>query len=601
MQAQLPKVAIPVIPQVSQSIYVSTSGNDSNPGSYDLPLKTFGAAINKVDFGTINIDGGHHYGEIVLKSGDYYPKGNNSLAQYDNQWRKKVGNINVYKDLSIRGIGNVNIYGDSMDNGVQMIFLQGEGISVKNIKIFNAPLHGIFCNGSPITPHHNVLIDSVTVDGAEGFGIFFSGYDKILVKNSTVANTCKANEFEKNMTCQWASGLRADNCSNITFHDNKIYRNWGEGLNTSLSKNINVYDNVVYNNYSVNIYAHSASNAIYSHNLIYNNDSTFWRYCYNGKGFSGGLSIANELSCTDACFLWSNSCGANYSCCSYTDADHPIITPINYKQVDSIFVFNNIMLGNNITIWDSFSGFLNYAYINNLFISNNTIIDHQGSVQAIKSPISLALGTPFLYFKNLQISQNIFSIDTKLANSKIFNIGVNETCNGNWKKEVNMHDNLWSVLPSFAGLDFGLDQVSAALPYFNAINELDKLVPSKQNSAFVLKSSLPDFITDDYFHIPRNALTNSGAIEYMQTNSVNNTNENDGQIVLSPNPVSTLLKLKANFKIKSCTVYSQNGTMLFNTNQSEIECSKLVDGWYYVQIIDENGRVHFKSFVVNKL
>lgn len=601
MQAQLPKIALPLIPQVSQSVFVSPLGDDANPGSYDLPLKTFGAAINKIDFGTANIDGGHHYAEIVLKSGDYYPKGNNSLAQYDNQWRKKIGNDYVYKDLSIRGIGNVNIHGDSMDIGVQMIFLQGEGISVRNIKIFNAPLHGIFCYGSAIKPHQNIIIDSVVVDGSDGFGILFIGYDKILVKNSTVANTCKANEFEKNMTCQWASGLRADNCSNVTFHDNKVYRNWGEGLNTSLSKYINVYDNVIYDNYSVNLYVHSAANAIYSHNLIYNSDSTYWRYCYNSKGYSGGLSIANELTCTDACFFWTNNCGTNFSCCSYTDVDHPIITQVNYKQVDSIFVFNNIMLGNNITIWDSFSGFLNYGYINNVFITNNTVIDHQGAAQAGKSPISIAFGTPFLYFKNLHISQNIISIDTKLPNAYIFKIGVNETCNGNWKSEVKLNDNLWSTLPSYPGLDFSQDKESATLPYSNPINELDKLIPSKLNSAFVLKSSLPDFITDDYFHNTRNTLTNSGAIEYMQTNASNNFNETAEQIKLSPNPVSTLLHVQANFKIKTCTVYSQNGVMLFNTNQSELNCNNLANGWYYLQIMDTTGKVHFRSFIVNKL
>lgn len=600
IQAQLPKIVLPVVPQVSQSVYVSTIGDDGNPGSYDLPLKTFGAAINKIDFGTVNIDGGHHYAEIVLKSGDYYPKGNNSLAQYENQWRKKIGNNYVYKDLSIRGIGNVNIHGDSMDTGVQMIFLQGEGISVRNIKIFDAPLHGIFCYGSAITPHHNVIIDSVTVDGSDGFGIFFSGYDKVLVKNSTVANTCKANEFEKNNTCQWASGLRADNCSNVTFHNNRIYRNWGEGLNTSLSKYVNVHDNVVYNNYSVNIYVHSSANAIYSHNLIYNTDSTFWRYCYNGQGFSGGLSIANELTCTDACFFWTNNCGTNYSCCSYTDVDHPIITQVNYKQVDSIFVFNNIMLGNNFTIWDSFSGFLNYAYINNVFISNNTIIDHQGAVNAIKSPISLAFGTPFLYFKNLHISQNIISIDSKLPNAYIFKIGVNETCNGNWKSEVKLNDNLWSRLPSYPGLDFSQDKESATLPYSNPINELDKLIPSKINQAFVLKSSLADFITDDYFHKTRNTLTNSGAIEYFNTSATNNYDETAVQIKLSPNPVSNILRIQANFTIKACSVFSQNGVMLFNTNQSELECSNLVNGWYYVQILDTNGKVHFRSFIVSK-
>lgn len=596
--AQLPLINQPIIASTNQSVFVSPTGNDSNPGTKFLPKKTFSSAISKIDFGIPGINNGQNYGEIVLLQGDYYPVGSNALIQNENQWRKNINGTFVYKNISIRGEGSVIIHGDSLNANTQMIFLQSSKISIKNIKIKNAPLHGIMCIGSAIKHHSDVFIDSVQVHGALDFGILFIGYDRVLVQNSVIANTCLRNENEKNNVCQWASGLRADNCSHVTFRKNEVYHNWGEGINTSLSEYIKVHDNIVYDNYSVNIYAHSASRAIYSHNLIYNIDSTFWRYCYNGKGFSAGLSIANELTCTNACFLWGNQCGSLESCCSETDYDHPILTFVNYKQADSIFVFNNILLGSNIEVWDAFSGFANYANLSNIFIACNTIIDHIGTKETTKSLVGLVLNTNFVNFKNLRLTNNILAISPVVQNSYEMQVSVPYgTCNGNWQKELTISGNLWSKLPTVSGLDFSFDSQNLLLPTKILVDDVSLIIPSKDNPQFIYNTKIPEYITDDFYHFQRSNPSNSGAIEFQKSNLTTENEVDKIDFVISPNPVISEINIKTKTSEPNFVFYNASGSVLLETNQNSIKCDSWPAGFYICLMRDKNGKTSGKAFL----
>lgn len=597
--AQLPVINLPEIIAPQQFVYLSPTGNDANPGTMALPKKTFFSALNKIDFGIPGINNGQHYGEVVLLPGDYYPKATSPFVQNESQWRKNINGYFGYKNISISGIGNVILHGDSLGQSSQMIYLSGSKIKLHNLKIQNVPLHGIFCQGSAIIHHSDVSIDSVIVDGAIDFGILITGYTRILVEHSTVANTCLRNEHEKDLLCQWASGLRADNCSNVTFRNNRVYHNWGEGINTSLSEYVHVHDNLVFDNYSVNIYAHSASKAIYSHNLVYNIDSIYWRYCYNGKGFSSGISIANELTCTNACFLWSNSCGSLMSCCSETDYDHPILTFVNYKQVDSVFVFNNILLGSDISVWDAFSSFTSYANLSNIFIANNTSINVFGSNDAAKALLSIILGTPFVNYKNMNIQSNIFSVDLSIPKTSVFSAAApNGICNGDWLTKFKNNGNLWSEIPVIAGFDFSKDKEQIFLPKMIQANEIDKLIPGNDHPELMYSSQLLDFINDDYFHNPRKFFTNSGAIENSSVTETENTLITKLSIIISPNPVSNVANIITLKKISQVNIYDSTGKLFFKTKNKIINCSNWCSGLYIIEIIDADG--HISSMQVVK-
>ncbi len=595
---QIPIIKLPDFKIPTQYVYISPLGNDSNPGTYAMPKKTFYAAIDKIDFGLPGINDGQNDGEVILLPGEYYPKSSNSFVQTETQWRKNNNGYYVYKNISITGMGNVIIHGDSLAPGTQMIYLTGDKIRIKNLKILNVPLHGIFCLGSTITHHSDIGIDSVIIDGANGFGILMTGYDRILVEHSTVANTCLSNEHEKGNLCQWASGLRADNCSNVTFRYNIVYHNWGEGINTSLSEYINVHDNLVYDNYSVNIYAHSASNAIYANNLIYNVDSAYWRYCYNGKGFSSGISIANELTCTNACFFWSNTCGSLVSCCSDTDYDHPILTFVNYKQVDSIFIFNNILLGSDIGIWDAFSGINNYANLSNIFIAFNSSVNVFGSDEATKSLISLNLGTPFVNFKNLNIKSNLFSVDLSVANTNNFRAAApSGICNGNWLSQLTSENNLWSLLPSIPGIDFTKDYEEVQLPLSIKDNEIDKLIPGIAHPELIRSSPLPDYIKEDYFHTLRKSNTNVGAIEINSLTEVGNKSIKNSLVTIRPNPVSDRFQLDSELELLQIDVFDFMGKLITSTNKKIINCSSWPSGMYFYKAKNIQGITSIERFV----
>ncbi|MDW8418494.1 MAG: right-handed parallel beta-helix repeat-containing protein [Chitinophagales bacterium] len=592
-------VTQPTIPTPTYTIYLAPNGNDANPGTISQPKKTFHNAINAIPFGQPGVNGGNAYGEVVLLSGHYYPKGNQNFEQSNSQWRTYVGGVPVYKNISIRGIGDVVIHGDSL-NTMQTIYLVGNGVRVRNIKIKNAPGHAIFIKGDYHNYHKNALVDSVEVDGAKQFGINIEAFDYVLVKNAVVRNTCLAHQNEPPANnCSWASGLRAMYANHVTIQNCTIYNNWGEGLVTSNGEFVVVKDNVVYDNYSANIYCHSISKGIYSHNLIYNTDSTYWRYCVGGNGrAASGISCANEFSCEQGCLLWTNSCGSKVTCCALAN-DGQNYQPVQFKQLDSIYIFNNVILDAEIDIWDAFSNFIHYANISNFFIHHNTIIGIAGASGLNKAPIMLGLNNFFVWFSNLNIFSNIISFDTSLINNKPFIVHVpNNTCNGNWQSEIKLNQNRWRVMPNTAGVNISADNANSQLPPYTPFNDLSNITPNSQNAHLVQFGSLPPYVTDDFFHLSRMSNTNIGAIEFQNTTSQPMQNGFDDELV-SIYAANGHLYFHSSLHVMSAIATDLNGRVLSSSEQEPVNAmniNHLPQGLYLVYFTTEDGRTFVRKF-----
>ncbi len=599
--AQLPLVYKPIIPNPTETIYIAPDGNDLNSGSYNSPKKTFSSALNSLSFGQVGVNGGNSYGEVIFKTGDYYPSGSNSFVQYLSDWRNLIGGNWVYKNISIRGLGKVVLHGDSLPNGSQMIYLTGSGIRVRNISIENSKLHGVAIVGSNISHHSNLEIDSVHINGAIDNGIWVTGYDKVLVQNSSTSNTCLRN-YKGIGACNWASALRVENCLHASILKNKVYNNWGEGINTSYVKYTNIQDNISFDNYSINIYCHSSSNAVYSHNLVYNTDSTFWRYCHNLGGIAGtGISCANELSCTNACFSYGNSCGSLYSCCAELDYNNPVYKNVVYAQTDSVFIFNNIVLNAGISIWDNFSGFNNYANISNYFISHNTVIGVAGNPNILKPLFNISLGTPFVKYQNINIVNNIFSVDS--TNPKITNLNTyvpNGTCNNPWQGETRFSNNLWNKKPTNFGINFSSDYQNSLITN-NAIHtNLSLITPNATQSELKQNVPITSYILDDYFHQTRSTNTNIGAIEETSINSIDN--HDLGTIILYPNPVKDRIFLTQSIDKGSIILFDTQGKIQFFIEKfsgNTIDISKLEQGIYFLEIQTPNWNKKSR-IIINK-
>ncbi len=598
--AQLPKVIIPDIPVPSHIIYIDFNGNDSNSGTFDAPKKTFNAAMQALPFGSAGINGGNTYAEIIFKSGDYYPKGNSGFVQNTSDWRKLENGILLYRNISMRGIGKVTLHGDSLTAGSQLLYLSGSGISVKNLNIANSKLHGVAIIGSNISHHKNVVIDSVRVDGAIDNGVWITGYDNVIVQHTSITNTCLRN-YQGIGSCNWASALRVENSRHATLRNNDVFGNWGEGLNTSYVRNLNVHDNVLHDNYSVNLYCHSSSNAIYSHNLIYNIDSTFWRYCGGSAGRSGtGISLANELSCTNACFFYGNICGSVQSCCAELDYDHLIFQNVPYYQMDSVFIFNNVVLDAGIDTWDSFSGFNNYSNISNVFVRHNTIIGMSGDAKILKPAVSFNLQTPFINYKNFNFTNNIVSSD--FSNEKIVNLLANTPnglCNSAWATQTKMGYNLWNKKPKVSGLNLDTESEAGDLPYNISFSNLNPLVPGMNNKSLIYKVSVPNYIKDDFYHKPRVGKTNAGAIELDDLSADYDLKVSTPFIY--PNPASNQLFFNESLVNAGISIQDMQGHIVKSIsgfNGNFIDISGLGEGLYILNLNIKNNESKIKICII---
>ena len=593
-QIQLPQS--PFIPNPTQTIYISPNGNDSSDGSLQTPKRTFNNAIANFAFRDDD-KYGNTYCEIVLLEGTYYLKNTERMTQTVEQWRKSTPNGMLKKNVSLRGEGEVIIKGDSLPPKSILVMLMGSGISVKNLRIENGTNSALIIDGSEINHHSDVLIENVFTKNVSAFGILVKGYDRVLVQNSTVLQTCKGNEFEVNNLCQWASGLRTTSCTNVQIIGCTVEENWGEGINLSYTTTAIVKDNKVKDNYSANIYLHSASNTIVSHNRVEIENPIFWRYCYGAKGTAASIGIANELTCENACFFptvnYNSSCGDKLHCCSYTDYDNPILKHVGYKQIDSIYVFNNIIQGSGISIWDAFSGLLNFGYINNVFVENNTLVGIEGTDSVRKGVIEFNLNTPFVYSNSIVFRNNIVSYDENRVNSASARMYVpTGNCNGDWKNKLSFTSNLWKKTPSIDGISFQLDKEESLLPISISFTDYTAWTPTLTNIPLVNSGVPIPYITDDFFHKPRLQNSNVGAIEFVNpTSTIESPSNNDLMMLECSNDV-LFMKLPTVLIGKTAEIYSSIGTLvikeLVTTQMMELPMNDLPKGVYFLRIDEKS-------------
>lgn len=589
---QLPSINSPVIPAIDSVIYLSTTGSDANPGTSIAPKLTFQAALNALPFGTVGINGNASHGKIVFLAGNYYPSAANYFSQSIAKWRMTWNGQYVYRNVSVEGEGEVNLFGDNCPNG-HVLELRGNGISVKNIKVWNADVNGIWIHGDESNPHHDVSVEQVQVHQCREFGIFVNGYEGVSISESVVANNCLSNE--NGDSCHWASGIRTDHCSHVSVRNCEAYNNWGEGVNPSLSEFVEIKDNKIYNNYSVNLYFHSTSNAVVCNNLLYSDDSTYWRYCLGAGGKPAGIDITNELSCENSCFQ-PIPCGQSYACCAYAN-DNGGISTSNYKLVDSIFLFNNVCINSKLTIYDSYSELFNANFIGKIFIENNDFIGTNGEASTLKSSLQLYFPLPNVLVQPVLFKNNIFSYQSQQANSMALYYAHNATCDGsNIHSKFTFQNNLWKIKPNLPQLNFSSDFENNTLVGSLPISALPTLTPGPSSPEFVQSAPISAYITEDYFHNPRFGNSNIGAIEYGSFNSIN---EGTVKAKIYPNPGSHTISLERMSTTPTLlTLTSLDGvlitTLSTNTSTTLIDISTFPPGIYLISFPVDGTMEHHR-------
>ncbi len=311
-----PPVPTPPSPSVEEGNYfVSTTGNDENPGTLASPWRTIQKAVTTVEPGcVVNIMEGTYYEEVNVKvSGT--PDKYIVIKNYDDKEVVISGNNTAKQLMLLNGVSYLKIKG--------LVFADCLGSYTVGLKISNtsdeASHHievesNIFRNlyaTSTTTYPENVYAGAITVAGyhasksihnitikdntikdcrtgwTEAIGIT-GNVDGFLVNNNIVTNT---GNIGINASGHWgiSSNPNTDYPRNGVISENRVSYckspiEGGAGIYLDGSSNILVEKNILHNNlYGITVGCEVINNSA-SNNIIRNN------VCYHNEGFGIGLA-----------------------------------------------------------------------------------------------------------------------------------------------------------------------------------------------------------------------------------------------------------------------------------------------------------------------
>lgn len=237
--------------------YVSTTGNDSNPGTSSAPFRTFSKAASMLSAGsTLYIHPGTYSESLkILNSGA------------DGAW------------INVRPSGGAVII-DVQNTTNAVVQLLGSYITVSGLEVKGSTDICVKALGSYLR------ISGLTVHECQTHGIFVSGAH-VEVTGNTVYAAALANQA-RNMPTAWGSGIKIGlGGDDVLVDSNTIYHNYGEGIAVTRASNVIVRGNTVYDNYSVNIYVDNSFNTLVEKNLV---------TCHPNSGFERDGNAASGIA-----------------------------------------------------------------------------------------------------------------------------------------------------------------------------------------------------------------------------------------------------------------------------------------------------------------
>jgi len=257
-------------PIEAATLYVSTNGSDSNPGTLSRPLRSLSKAAQVADPGSRILVLGGVYKEIV----QIFVGG---TAESPITFQPALAE-------------QVIIDGSTSPPNTSLVQINASYIEFKGFTIRNSTRTGIAAWGT-----HHVKITDNKITGSVKSGIWVGhtdaeqSHDNIIARNE-VWNNCLENS-SRNWESGWpqAIGLHASNRSEVL--GNRVYQNYCEGIGTQSTNDVKILGNTVFDNFSVNIYLDNAPGTLVQDNKVYHTyDSRFYRYDRPARG----VQIANE-------------------------------------------------------------------------------------------------------------------------------------------------------------------------------------------------------------------------------------------------------------------------------------------------------------------
>jgi hypothetical protein len=248
--------------------YVSTTGNDDNPGSVTAPWRTISYGVSHITRGvTLYIRGGT-YQEMVLIEVDGTESYPIMISGYPGE------------AVIIDGKGNTL---PEHGSGAYLVRIDGDYVTFNNTTVQDSGEHGIGVFGS----HSTIAYLKIHGNWRRGAGL---GGDYETAEYLDVHDNVMVNY--QGSTGQDPTALTAGRSPNYAIIRHcSIYRNWGIGLSTYESSHTVMEDNISYDNYSTNVYISDATDVLFQRNLVY---STGFMNTYGGTPQTG-IAVWDEI------------------------------------------------------------------------------------------------------------------------------------------------------------------------------------------------------------------------------------------------------------------------------------------------------------------
>lgn len=547
------------------SYYVSTTGNNSNNGSYSTPWQTIQFGVSQLSPGdTLNVMAGTYLGKIdIAISGINGQK--ITIRNYNND--KVIINGIALSDyeylLKIESVNYVNIQGLKFQDYQKLDAIGIIIINSSNISLLNNDFSNIDYSSTAVgqTPSESQNSQPIIVFGRDPMNPVTN-----LKINNNIIHDCETGWSE----CLSING----NIDGFEVENNHIYNNTnipivaigheGECDDPALdqARNGAIRNNIIHDNPSAyasagGIYIDGAKNVLIENNISYNNDYGIEIGCENNGAApndpsASGIIVRNNI-------IYNNGVagialgGYNY--------------PTTGK-VENTTITNNTCYNNDTQ--NSYNGELLISYVENSTIENN--IFYTNNIEKVL--INSGSANPTLTF-----NYNLYYTPSGSNDIVIEINGLEYNEFGTYQTATSQDLNSTFADPLFTNTtipnpDFHL---SASSPAIDAGN------PSYTAS--------PTEVDMDGEIRVYNGSVDCGADEYGSVLTINTIEQS--KIKFFPNPTKGIIEINdiLNYTFK---VYSISGQLMkLQTNYSNfIDISELNNGIYFIQLTDSKNNTY---------
>ncbi len=248
-------VFLPFITNAAKTVYfVSTSGSDSNAGTFTQPWRTISKAARTVKAGDI----------VYIRQGTYLehveiiPSGTSDAPIQFLAYPGEKPIVDGNNRLPSSYTALVSLRGD---------WIRVEGLEVVNSKYMGVGLFGKHGTASNLYVHHS-----------QHGGILISG-DYGVVENSRVWRNSLSNEYNRASIHDSGISAARDQTDRLTeyaiIRGNTVWENWGEGISTFEASHTLIENNIAHDNLTANIYISDATYVECSRNFVYMSTNSY--------------------------------------------------------------------------------------------------------------------------------------------------------------------------------------------------------------------------------------------------------------------------------------------------------------------------------------